>query len=205
MASKLLEVSNIKYSRFCALCAFVALFAYACWSCGGNYIPKPKAYIRIDLPEKEYRVFDSTPYPYTFEYPVYAQTVPDVQEGEKYWLNINFPQQNANVYLSYKDNRYLDSNIAATLFYVDKHISKSTGIETISYSDFDNKVYGTVFYIKGQEVASTMQFYLTDSSRNFIRGAFYINVRPNNDSLAPVIDFIQDDIEHLINTFRWKR
>ncbi len=203
MASKLLEVSNIKYHIYIAF--FCSLFASACWSCRDNYIPKPKAYIRIDLPEKEYRVFDSIPYPYTFEYPVYARTVPDVQESEKYWLNINFPQQNANVYLSYKDNRYLDSNIAATLFYVDKHLSKSTGIETISYSDFDNKVYGTVFYIKGQEVASTMQFYLTDSSRNFIRGAFYINARPNNDSLAPVIDFIQDDIEHLINTFRWRR
>jgi gliding motility-associated lipoprotein GldD len=171
-------------------------------ACGGDYIPKPKAYMRIELPtSKEYKTFDSLPYPYTFEYPGYSRIVSDVQ---KHWLNVEFPAQNSIVYLSYNNNISLDSNIAATLFFIERHLVKSTGIEQISYSDFDNRIFGTVFYLKGRDVASTMQFYLTDSTRQFIRGAFYINSRPNNDSLSPVVDLIQDDIMHLIQTFRWR-
>jgi gliding motility-associated lipoprotein GldD len=182
--------------------AGVAFILLVCVACGGTYTPKPRAYMRIDLPtSKDYRVFDSLPYPYTFEYPAYSRITPDAQ---KYWLNVEFPAQNSTVYLSYNSNISLDSNIAAALFFVEKHFAKSTGIEQISYNDFDNRVFGTVFYIKGRDVASTMQFYLTDSTRRFIRGSFYINARPNNDSLSPVIDLIQDDIRHLIQTFRWK-
>ncbi|MDR1975332.1 MAG: hypothetical protein LBQ31_11800 [Bacteroidales bacterium] len=182
------------------------LILLCCAGCSGDYVPKPRAYMRIDLPEeKNHRLFDTLAYPYMFEIPSYATVVPEIQEGEKYWLDIKFTGQNSNVYLSYKDNRSLDSNISATLFYVEKHLARATGIEQISYSDFDNKVYGTVFYIKGRDVASTMQFYLTDSGRHFVRGAFYINTRPNNDSLSPVIDLIQDDIQHLIQTWRWRK
>jgi gliding motility-associated lipoprotein GldD len=178
------------------------LITFLCVACGGNYTPKPKAYMRIELPTaKDYQLFDSLPYPYMFEYPAYSRIVPDAQ---KYWLNVEFPAQNSNIYLSYNSGLPLDSNIASTLFYIERHLTKSTGIEQISYSDFDNRIFGTVFYIKGRDVASTMQFYLTDSTRQFIRGAFYINARPNNDSLLPVINLIQDDIRHLIQTFRWR-
>lgn len=171
-------------------------------ACNNSYTPKPRAYMRIELPaSKDYQVFDS-PYPYTFEYPAYSRIVSDAQ---KYWLNVEFPAQNSYIYLSYNSGLSLDSNIASTLFYIKRHLSISTGIEQISYNDFDNRVFGTVFYIKGRDVASTMQFYLTDSTKHFVRGAFYINTRPNNDSLAPVIDLIQDDIRHLIQTFRWRR
>jgi gliding motility-associated lipoprotein GldD len=54
------------------------------------------------------------------------------------------------------------------------------------------------------EAASPFQFYLTDSTKNFVRGALYFNTVPNNDSLAPVIDFLKQDIIHMIETFRWK-
>jgi len=45
---------------------------------------------------------------------------------------------------------------------------------------------------------------LTDSVKNFIRGALYFSSTPNADSLKPVQEFLQKDMEHLINTFRWK-
>jgi gliding motility-associated lipoprotein GldD len=159
--------------------------------------------MRIELPaSKNYQVFDSMPYPYVFEHPSYSYIVSNTQ---KHWIDLEFPAQNSTVYLSYNNGVSLDSNIATTLFYIERHLSKSTGIEQIFYSDFDNRVFGTVFYIKGRDVASTMQFYLTDSVNQFVRGAFYVKSRPNNDSLSPVIELIQDDVKHLIQTFRWKR
>jgi hypothetical protein len=45
---------------------------------------------------------------------------------------------------------------------------------------------------------------MTDTSKNFIRGALYFYASPNADSVKPVVDFIQTDIDHLISTFRWK-
>ena len=47
-----------------------------------------------------------------------------------------------------------------------------------------------------------LQFYLTDSTNHFLRGALYFNTEVN-DSIAPVSIFLKDDIKHLIESFRW--
>ena len=62
----------------------------------------------------------------------------------------------------------------------------------------------TTYHLKGQNVASTYQFWATDSTRHFLRGSLYIDCTPNNDSLAPVLTYIQEDINHLIESIRWR-
>ena len=174
-------------------------------SCDNNYVPKPRAYFRIDLPEKEYRLLDSI-YPYTFEYPVYAKVVQDkLTDSEKYWINLDFPRFKGRLHLSYKkvdDNlfTYLDDsrNLAV------KHIPKANAINEMLFVNEEKDVYGLVYEIKGTGAASPYQFYVTDSLNHFVRGSLYFYVAPNNDSLAPVIEFIYKDIQHLINTFGWK-
>jgi gliding motility-associated lipoprotein GldD len=61
-----------------------------------------------------------------------------------------------------------------------------------------------VFFRVGGNAATAKQFFLSDSTRHFLRGALYFDATPNADSLRPVQDFLQTDIDHLINTFRWK-
>jgi len=61
-----------------------------------------------------------------------------------------------------------------------------------------------VFFKVGGNAATAKQFFLSDTTKNFIRGALYFDVTPNADSLRPVQDFIQVDMDHMINTFRWK-
>jgi gliding motility-associated lipoprotein GldD len=174
-------------------------------SCGNDYSPKPSGYFRIDLPEKKYQPFD-TLFPFYFEYPIYARIVHDPQApDEPYWINVDFPRFHGRVHLSYKTvngnlSKYLEDSRTMAL----KHMSKSTGITEQVVNIPDKKVYGLIYAIQGIGAASTYQFYLTDSTRNFVRGALYFSVSPNNDSLAPVISFIQSDIDHLIETFRWK-
>lgn len=172
-------------------------------SCGGDYYPKPYGYFRIDLPKKEYRVFDTT-YPYTFEYPVYAVIQP--LHEEPYWININFPQFKGTLHLSYKPvNNNLNKYLEDTRTMVMKHIPKASSIENKQYMNEDRDVYGLTYNITGPGAASPYQFYLTDSTKNFVRGALYFNVVPNNDSLAPVIKFLEEDIKHMIGTFGWKK
>ena len=174
-------------------------------SCTSDYVPKPRGYFRIDLPGKEYRTFDTT-FPYSFEYPVYAAITGDSSSfSQPYWINVVYPAFHAQLHISYLPvhgnlKQYMEDS--RTL--VNKHIPKANAISQREFSDQENRVFGLVYNIKGSDAASTLQFYLTDSTANFLRGALYFNLAPNNDSLAPVIDFLKADIEHFINTFRWK-
>ena len=191
-------------NKLSAVFIFLTLL-FVILSCTSDYMPKPRGYFRIDLPQKEYKKFD-TSFPFSFEYPVYAKIVSDNSKmAEPYWINIVYMPFNAQLHLSYKvihDNlkNYLEDS--RTL--VNKHIPKANAISQREFTDPEAKVYGLVYEIRGADAASTFQFYVTDSVTNFVRGALYFNLVPNNDSLAPVIDFLKTDIEHMISTFRWK-
>ena len=175
-------------------------------SCGDkNPQPKPRGYFRIDLPEKQYVTLD-TMQRYSFEYPAYATITPDYHSlHEKDWVNVEFPQFKGTIHISYKS---VDNNLPEYLedayFMITKHISKATGIRDSLIINKENDVYGLVYFLDGEGVASPLQFYLTDSTEHFMRGSLYFNVVPNNDSLQPVIAFITDDVRHLIKTLEWK-
>lgn len=199
---KVINVENKTYLNI-----LISLFSMTVLlSCNNNdYTPKPRGYFRIDLPKKEYRLFDSS-YPYTFEYPSYAYIIPDTLKGsEPYWMDVAFPHFKGSINISYKvvkNNLSKYSEDART--FVNKHIYKATAINEKLVRQKDKKVYGIIYDIEGTATASSMQFVLTDSIHNFLRAALYFYASPNNDSLAPVLDFIKQDAYHLIETFRWK-
>jgi gliding motility-associated lipoprotein GldD len=192
----------MKFIRFSFLYLVLLLLT---GSCNSDYIPKPRGYFRIDFPAKEYARFD-TNFPYTFEYPVYSRIIKDSSTlAEPYWINIVYNPFHAQLHISYKViNGNLKDYMEDSRTLVNKHIPKASSISQREYADPANKVYGLVYNIRGSDAASTFQFYLTDSTSNFLRGALYFNLVPNNDSLSPVIDYLKADIEHFISTFRWK-
>ncbi len=173
-------------------------------SCEQPYSPKPKGYFRIDLPEKQY-IRSDTSFPYQFEYPVYAQLSNDpLSPEELYWVNINFKQFNATLHLSYKEvGNQLINYLDDSHMLVTKHIPKADAIDDSLIVDHQRQVFGLTYQIIGSDAASPYQFFVTDSVNHFVRGALYFNSRPNNDSLQPVIGFLVEDIEHLINTIQW--
>lgn len=173
--------------------------------CDEYFQPKPRGYFRIALPEKAY-VPIQMDLPYTFQIPVYAELQKDNHPmAEKYWTNLDFPNFNAKLHLSYKT---IHGDLGALLDdahkLVNKHIPKANAINEQLFFNEEKQVYGVAYSIKGVDAASPYQFYLTDSTKHFLRGALYFNVRPNNDSLAPVIDFLETDIQKLIESFEWK-
>jgi len=190
---------------FLRLTIFNLLIVTIMAGCGEDYTPKPRGYFRIDMPDKEYTRFDST-FPYSFEYPVYAKIVPDTRTtSEPFWMNIDFPQFNGRIHISYKPvEENLEEYLEDSRTFVIKHIPKADAIDDSLIYRPESAVYGLVYYIEGPAAASPCQFFITDSTSRFLRGALYFNFPPNNDSLAPVIDFIENDIRHLITTFRWK-
>ena len=187
------------------LAAFVIAFIVV--SCGDddNYLPKPRGYFRIDLPEKAYTKVDTLER-FSFDCPQYALVTPDpYAPNEKNWVNIEMPQFKGSIHLTHKS---VDGNLGEYLedvhTMVTKHLQKANGMRDSLIVNEEHKVYGLFIEMDGKGVATPMQFYLTDSTRNFVRGALYFNFQPNNDSMQPVINFIREDIDHLINTFEWK-
>ncbi len=176
-------------------------------SCNNQeYYPKPRGYFRIDLPEGTYRTFDST-FPYAFEYPEYANIAFDEYTRQNpFWMNLDYPNFKGRVHLSYKSLDYYDlytlTEDARDMAF--KHASKAIGIKESVFLNTQKNVYGLTYQIQGKNAASPYQFYLTDSTNHFVRGALYFNVVPNNDSLQPVINLIVQDINHLFDTFEWK-
>lgn len=175
-------------------------------SCEQHPMPKPKAYPKVQFPEKNYRIFDTAHCPYRFEVPTYARVRPD-EEGtpESCWFNIQFPQFGSDIHLTYKAISEKENNFEDLLEdsrnLVYKHTVKAQDIEEKIIEQ--NDLFGIYYSIEGN-TASTLQFFLSDTSRHYLRGSLYFNVKTNRDSLQPVIDFIADDIEHMISTFEWK-
>ncbi|MDX9882965.1 MAG: gliding motility lipoprotein GldD [Prolixibacteraceae bacterium] len=173
-------------------------------SCTKEYTPKPHGYFRITFPEKSYRLLDME-LPYRFDVAAYSKAVPDSGRfSEPGWINIVTPANKAELHISYaaiKGN--LSEHLENSRKFVYKHTIKADAINEQVYIDRKNKVYGTIYYIEGN-AASPMQFHLTDSTRNFLRGALYIRELPNIDSIRPVIHFLKPDVIRLIETTRWR-
>jgi gliding motility-associated lipoprotein GldD len=179
-------------------------------SCHHAYTPKPRGYFKIDFPQKDYRVFDEKGYPYSFEYPVYAKIIKDTsffnkQPENPWWINVDFPQFHGKIYLSYKvigPQYSLEKlvNDAYTMTY--KNTVKADAIVPEMFQT-PNQVSGMFYNVSGN-AATARQFYATDSVRHFLRGALYFYAVPNADSLKPVIEFVEKDMWHMLETLRWK-
>lgn len=176
-------------------------------SCSADYTPKPRGYFRIDLPEKKYQTYSSG-CPYTFDYPVYAQVQPDKnREAKPCWLDVSYPGFNGRIHLSYQSinsEKQFNQLIEDARTFAFKHTVKATAIDEAMISYPDRKVYGIYYSIEGN-TASSVQFFLTDSTQNYLRGALYFNEQPRLDSIKPVLDFIKKDIDLMIKTFKWKK
>jgi gliding motility-associated lipoprotein GldD len=172
--------------------------------CKNQLTPKPAGYLRFDFPEKKYVLFDST-FPYRFEYPAYCIIERDRDKNsEPYWINIAFPSLNGKIHISYKKvSHNLPSLLEDSRDLAYKHTVKAEAIDELLIRNKEKKVYGILYDIQGN-VASSVQFVLTDSVHHFLRGSLYFYSHPNKDSLMPAIKFCRADIEHMIQTFEWK-
>ncbi|RZJ57903.1 MAG: gliding motility lipoprotein GldD [Flavobacterium sp.] len=167
--------------------------------CGGDVLPKPNAYLRLDYPEPEYVAYqDGCAYSFA------VNSMARVQSKEDCSHTIQYPQMKATVYLTYKAVNNDITNLlrdAQTLTY--KHVVKADGIQEQPFANADKKVYG-MFYQVGGDAATNAQFYVTDSLRHFVTGSVYFYAKPNYDSLMPATSYIKDDMRNIMETIKWK-
>jgi gliding motility-associated lipoprotein GldD len=192
------------YIRLLKLLIFVFSACFIC-SCGKTAIPRPYGYFRVDLPEHAYSKIDTLQLPYSFDLPKNAQIVSrSGDDGEKYWIDLNYPQLNASIYCSYKPLKgNLNDLLEDTRKIVYKHSVRADGINEKVFDNPAKKVHGILYDLKGN-TASSLQFILTDSTHHFFRGALYFNNVPNKDSIAPMANYIREDVIRMMESFEWK-
>ena len=171
-----------------------------------SYVPKPIGYNRILLPDHEYKSLPDT-FPYSFEFSKHATLVKDSSwMAERYWINIHYPIFTADIQLTHKaikhNPRLLREYLNDAYKLTAKHQIKAYAIDKSILKT--KRGHTAVLAALSGQVPSQFQFYTTDSTKHFLRGALYFRTALHNDSLAPVIDFIQQDIMHMLHTLEWK-
>ncbi|WP_456379552.1 gliding motility lipoprotein GldD [Lutibacter sp.] len=176
------------------------LIATLLFSCSEEILPKPKPYLKLQYPIARYKKIE-TNCPYNFE----ISTLATVNYKNNCWLEIDYPPLKATIYITY---RKVDNNLDEILREVDKltykHAVKADVIpDAKTFEYLDKKVFGKVNNVEGN-VASNIQFSVTDSVKHVLSGSLYFYTKPNYDSIIPAIKYLEKDIMHLVETLEWK-
>jgi gliding motility-associated lipoprotein GldD len=199
--------------RFLFICSIVVALL-ACEQKQVGDAPRPKGYNRIELPSAKYIPLEPG-HPYQFEMSAYAKVIPDtvtignkkeVFKAEPHWIYLYYPRWDAFIQITYKslggDQQKLKALINDSFALAYKHQGKAAGIHDYVMTTTDGRKAGLI-ELNG-EVATSLQFFTTDSTKHFLRGAIYVKTATQNDSLAPIIRFLKQDALHLIQTLSWK-
>lgn len=187
-------------------------FILTLFSCGTSSeedkssLPRPKGFPLLAIPSHQYQALENG-HPFSFDVSKQAIVKKDTFAlAEPHWMYIYYPRWDAFIQLTYKsvggDRKKLDKMIRDSYVLASKHQMKANRIEDAILTTRDGRK-ATVIELEG-EVATPFQFFATDSTTHFLRGAVYLNTAMKNDSLAPVIRYLKEDAIHLIQTLRWK-
>ena len=204
-----IDFTRVRNNSLLMVVVLVLVVAAACGGGNTDYVPKPKAYPKMSLPAKSYGLASPSDLPMSFEIPSYSQLVPDTNQGGVHtpgWYNLKFPNLDVTLHMTYyKFNEWnlFDSLMYDTRKLVNKHIQKADDIVERPTQFLNPSAKGLVFSIQGN-TATNFNFYVTDSASHFLRGALYFNNHTESDSIAPVYQFVEADVLHLIKTLKWK-
>ncbi len=200
MKNLLFPISSITCYLLSVLCCLFSA------SCTRPATPKQYGYFRISLPPHEYinvqrSTFNAQRSTLNYQLSTAADILPLDSPG---WFNIHYPSLNATIYCSYMPvHNNLKMLIDDSEEFVYSHTVKASAIPEQAYDDPINHVHGVYYELEGN-TATPVQFWVTDSINHFFRASVYIDCIPNQDSLAPVIDYLKTDCRVLIESLRWQ-
>lgn len=175
------------------------------------YVPKPRMFPKVEYPEKGYLHFEQAYCNLSFDYPSYGEIQQDMyffddKPENSCWFTIQLPSLNGSLHCSYLEidsRERFDDLVNDSYEIASKHNIKANYRDELNLTN-KHGVSGLMFDISG-EVASQLQFFLTDTSQHFFRASLYFNDQVNADSIAPIYEFVKTDVMHLIETFKWEK
>ena len=177
------------------VCLFFVVFA----SCKEETLPKPKSYLTLEYQNPTYKKSENS-CNYQFE----VSNLAELNIDDNCWAQLKYPELKATVHITY---RAVDKNLDEILREVEKltfeHTIKADAINAIPYENYKQRVFGKLYNVEG-DVATNIQFRVTDSVNHVLAGALYFYSQPNYDSIVPAVRYIEKDIIHLVETLEWK-
>lgn len=182
--------------------------------CKETFVPvaKPRMYPKVDFPKREMTNLIDSDCKFSFQYPSYFDYKKDsirFEENYKYpcWFDLYSKQLNTTMHFTFMNinsQKDLDVHITDAFKLADEHNIKAVARKENVIEDKDKKVFGLIFEMDG-DVAAPLQFFITDSSRFFVRASLYFNDKVNQDSTQIIYNFVKNDIDKMIETFNWKK
>jgi len=181
----------------CVLFILPALLLFP--ACNEETLPKPKAMLRLEYPNSEYRLLDTEHFQFK------KNVLSEFEQRNNNSLTLDYPTMKGSLFITYKE---VDNNIDKLLMDAQRlsveHSTKADGILPHPFVNENDKVYGMYFEVVG-DAASQAQFYVTDSTEHFVTGSLYFYTKPNYDSIYPSAYYLQNDIKKIMESLRWKK
>jgi len=183
---------------------FTFLFLLFQIACSEAPVPKPRAYPRIEFPALTYKNVNVSDCNYSFDLADFAILRNDpYPSGDECWYNIHYPKFKATLHLSYRkiknrDDLFKVINDSREMVY--KHVMRAD--EIIENYISKPQIHGIFYEIEGS-TATNAQFFVTDSTANFLRGSLYFNEITDADSVQPALQFLKRDMLHIVSTLSW--
>lgn len=175
------------------------------------YTPKPRVFPRVIFPTKSYQSYEDPDCPFTFITPDYTFIEKETSFFESplqndCWFDLVYPEFEARLHCSYFDMTFGENNFEKlkndAFKMADWHNKRANYIDEFPINHYESQIAGYLFFIEGP-AATPLQFYITDSTHHFLRGALYFNQAMEPDSMAPIYDFIRLDILTMIESLQW--
>ncbi len=178
------------------------LFTLIIFSCNEPNLPKQNGFLRIEFTEPYYSIHEEIDTPFNFYYNSNSADLDQIGNNQflfdyrdlSLFLNLSF--------YNIKTSQDLEKKVRDFSLILDTHTKKSNGVILREYDNINRRMFGKLYEIKG-DVASPIQFYITDSLTNFISGSVNLKFRSNYDSIFPSIQYVKNDILVLFESVNW--
>lgn len=179
-----------------------------CISCGSDPVPKPRAFLRLDYPRPQYEKIRPD-LPFVFERNSLSKPIDTLRvspDEATIGVEIVYPTLKGTLFLTYKkiEKNNLQSFVNDAQNITQTHARRADGISEQPFVDIEDRVFGALYEVIGN-AASQSQFYVTDSTDHFLAGSLYFYAKPNYDSILPAAEYLKKDMQHLMESLKWKQ
>ena len=159
------------------------------------YIPKPKAEIKIELPSEVTSVFEDEII--TFSYSNSA-----VVEKNDNIYKVKYVSCNSEIVFLVKEIIDLDLEIYNFENEIMVHEKQGAYINANIIEDSESEMYGVLCYLEGNKIATSSQFFITDSTNYFVSGGLEFNTSINPE-IEVQNNIMKQEVLKFINSFKW--
>ena len=166
-------------------------------SCDSTNLPKQRGFFAPEFSLPSYKILESCNHNFK------VNDLTNIISKPNCNYEIEYNELNAKIYVS---SIIVENNMEIISQKFDEKVfNNSEFADQILTSEFSNPykdVFSKVYFFVG-ESPSNIQFFITDSTQNFLSASLLFDSKPNYDSLLTYIHYIRNDIKKIIESFDW--